>query len=289
MIETVKIENYKSIEKLKLELGRVTVLIGENGSGKSNILEAIALASAAANNKLDNEFLVSRGIRVSDPQFMRSAFDKERTIETIKIHIFSEHKEEFFYVLQNDNQPYSHWVNPNNQLVQQFISKFTQVEEASIPIESDDKLVSFLSDKLYNQIVSDLEQKIRNHGVESTNLLKIDNEELKDSCLKIAKDIASQAKSRYFEEIRLQQFLIYSPENTSLRTFDSEGAIQPLGIKGEGLFKLLKVVSYEQKEKLHEIQQHLKLIDWLEEFELPPSQFETEKILHIKDKYLAPD
>jgi predicted ATPase len=284
MIETVKIENYKSIEKLKLELGRVTVLVGENGSGKSNILEAIALASAAANNKLDNEFLVSRGIRVSDPQFMRSAFDKEKTIETIKINIFSD-QEEFSYVLQNDNQPYSHWVNPNNQLVQQLISKFTQVEEASISIESDDELVSFLSDMLYNQIVSDLDQKIRNNGVKSTNLLKIDNEGLKDSCLKIAKDIASQAKKR----LKLQQFLIYSPENTSLRTFDAEGAIQPLGIKGEGLFKLLKVLSHEQKEKLYEIQQHLKLIDWFEEFELPPSQFETEKILQIKDKYLDPD
>ncbi len=45
MITTVKIENYKSIKKLKLELGRVNVLIGENLSGKTNILEAIAFAS----------------------------------------------------------------------------------------------------------------------------------------------------------------------------------------------------------------------------------------------------
>ncbi|MCZ0904851.1 AAA family ATPase, partial [Microcoleus sp. HI-ES] len=72
MIGEVRIENYKSIQKLKLELGRVTVLIGENGCGKSNILEAIALASAAANYKLDNEFLAARGIRVTEPRFMRA-------------------------------------------------------------------------------------------------------------------------------------------------------------------------------------------------------------------------
>src|SRR5450631_2672512 len=74
MIRKVRIENFKSIPDLTLDLGRITVLIGANGSGKSNILEAIALASAASQNKLDNEFLSSRGIRVTDTRFMRSAF-----------------------------------------------------------------------------------------------------------------------------------------------------------------------------------------------------------------------
>ncbi len=71
MIRKIRVVNYKSIPSLTLDLGRLTVLIGANGSGKSNILEAIALASAAAQNKLDNEFLVSRGIRVTETRFMR--------------------------------------------------------------------------------------------------------------------------------------------------------------------------------------------------------------------------
>jgi len=70
MITEIQIENYKSIQNLKMNLGRVNVFIGENGCGKSNILEAIALASAAANNKLDNEYLAPRGIRNVEPQFM---------------------------------------------------------------------------------------------------------------------------------------------------------------------------------------------------------------------------
>ena len=74
LIREVSIENYKSIRKLTFELGRVNVLIGANGSGKSNLLEAIAYGSAAARIKLDNEYLVPRGIRVVDPRFMRSAF-----------------------------------------------------------------------------------------------------------------------------------------------------------------------------------------------------------------------
>ena len=74
LVREVSIENYKSIQKLTLELGRVNVLIGANGSGKSNLLEAIVYGSSGARKKLDNEYLVPRGIRVTDPRFMRSAF-----------------------------------------------------------------------------------------------------------------------------------------------------------------------------------------------------------------------
>lgn len=84
MIKEVTIENYKSIQSLTLPLGRVTVLIGENGCGKSNILEAIALASAAAADKLSNEFLAPRGIRVTDPKLMRSGFDIRNLEQKIK-------------------------------------------------------------------------------------------------------------------------------------------------------------------------------------------------------------
>jgi AAA15 family ATPase/GTPase len=65
MIRQLHINNYKSLFDLTLEVGRFNVLIGENGCGKSNILEAITFAGAAAADKLDNEFLVSRGIRVT--------------------------------------------------------------------------------------------------------------------------------------------------------------------------------------------------------------------------------
>lgn len=85
MLVTVRIENYKSVEKVVLSLGRINVFIGENGAGKSNILEAIALAGAAQARKLDNEFLASRGIRVSGPQLMRSAFTARKTREPIKV------------------------------------------------------------------------------------------------------------------------------------------------------------------------------------------------------------
>ena len=75
MVENIRIRNYKSIVDLTLDLGRFNVIIGTNGCGKSNILEAITMASAASQNKLDAESLKNRGIRETEPQFMVNAFD----------------------------------------------------------------------------------------------------------------------------------------------------------------------------------------------------------------------
>src|SRR4051812_36406430 len=78
MIKSTEIKNFKSVVDLSLDLGSFNVLIGENGSGKSNVLEAIAFGAAASADKLDFEFLGSRGLRVPNPEFMFSAFKSEK-------------------------------------------------------------------------------------------------------------------------------------------------------------------------------------------------------------------
>ena len=65
MVKTLKIESFKSIESVELELVTVNVFIGANGSGKSNLLEAFALLAAAAFGRVDPESLVRRGCRPS--------------------------------------------------------------------------------------------------------------------------------------------------------------------------------------------------------------------------------
>lgn len=74
MINTLKINNFKSIFKDEISLGKVNVFIGENGCGKSNILEAIAFASCAKDNKLNTEGFYSKGIRVAKPSLLYSSF-----------------------------------------------------------------------------------------------------------------------------------------------------------------------------------------------------------------------
>ena len=256
MLKEVKIENYKSIQKLKLELGRVTVLIGENGCGKSNILEAIALASAAADDKLDNEFLASRGIRVTEPQLMRSAFKIYNLDKEIKIDLTGNDQQQFSFVLQNDNSPYSQWVSQN-----------------------------FLGDT-----ETFLENAVK------TIIQKYGGEDKLRYIVEEETELSEQQLSRFKKDIELfipilylHKFLIYSPENQALRTFEKEGQIQPLGMNGEGLFKLLKFLNSDHQEQLNEIKKKLQLIDWFQDFEAPPNLSSIQNSLQIKDRYLDPD
>jgi AAA15 family ATPase/GTPase len=109
MVKEIKIQNYKSVQDLSLELGRINVLIGANGCGKSNILEAIAFGSAAAEDKLSKEFLSARGIRVTDPIWMRSGFTNKAKEENIIIEFEQYDGNYFEYELINDNKVYSKW------------------------------------------------------------------------------------------------------------------------------------------------------------------------------------
>jgi energy-coupling factor transporter ATP-binding protein EcfA2 len=111
VIREIEIEGFKSIERLKLELGRVTVLIGENGCGKSNILEAIAFASAAYAARLDHEFLAARGIRSTEPRLMRPAFAERPggSVMRVGVDVFGK-KGPLEFQFQEVESPVSRWV-----------------------------------------------------------------------------------------------------------------------------------------------------------------------------------
>lgn len=52
MIEKIHIQNFKSLYDVEIILGRVNLFIGENGSGKSNLLEALVFVSAGEDRRL---------------------------------------------------------------------------------------------------------------------------------------------------------------------------------------------------------------------------------------------
>ena len=79
MLRTIIIDGFKSIQHLSLGLGRVNCLIGANGVGKSNILEAIGVLGAAANGTVDDEALLRRGVRPGLPRLYKSSFASVQT------------------------------------------------------------------------------------------------------------------------------------------------------------------------------------------------------------------
>lgn len=239
MIEKISIKNYKSIKALEFKLGRVNVLIGENGCGKTNILEAIGLISAAAESKLENEFLAYRGIRVSEAMFMRSAFEELSVSKPIEISV-SAGETNFKSVLENDNEPYSKW---NNKIGHWGLSEF----------------INYLNE-------------LKEKG------------QIKDD--KITSDISKAFIDKKTKHLNIKGYMIYSPENRALRTFDKEGQIEPLGINGEGLLKLLKLYKVKNDEKLTQIKKELELIDWFEDLDLPEDMSDGDANLKIRDRYI---
>jgi len=283
MITQIEVENYKSIEKLTLNLGRINIFIGENGAGKSNMLEAVALAAATAAHKLDNEFLASRGIRVTNPEQMRTNFPESDVSESIKISVMNSNGVSDRYKLENDNKPYSKWrarITPEN-------IKFEEEEMTSLILELAESVKTTGAD-------SDKEETLE-LLLAFRNAMK--SQEKKDAKIslpfskmaaKFAQTLLAQDPKRIDAVEQLSNFVIYSPENTSLRTFEKVGQIEPLGINGEGLFKLLSV--YAQKngeETLNKVKESLKVLDWFSDFH--PLLNSTDARIFIKDRYLAPE
>lgn len=264
MIKEVKIQNYKSVQDLTLELGRVNVLIGANGCGKSNILEAIAMGSAAADNKLSNEFLSSRGIRVTEPRAMRSGFKKLYSNKSIIIN-FSVNDEFLLFEIENENKTFIEWKRKVKNGKIDEAKKFS--DEAIVlkktMLEHLELLKTEYSENLYDKL--------------SVMISSLEN---------LTEGINNNVNSFVLLNNHVTPFLIFAPENTFLRKFEDESQIEPLGIKGEGLFKLLSVMSSETPEEFQELIENLELIDWFEGFEIPKDLVFTERRIRIKDRFL---
>lgn len=262
MLESISIENYKSIEKLTLFLGRINVFIGENGAGKSNVLEAIALAGAAQADKLDNEFLASRGVRVTGPRLMRSAFKARNTSGPIKVLVQIAAGGEFRYELSNDNRPYSSW----------------QVSVNYHPRDDITPIGEWLG-KVFASLASDAErEKFRERLLASIGPAKSGEVSFK---VEVPKNLDPPK----FNTGGLEDFIIYAPENSALRTFEKEGQIEPLGINGEGLLKLLRVMSTaKNKDAIKQVKNSLRLFSWFKDFRVLRGT--TDDRIEISDLFL---
>lgn len=306
MINKFQIENFKSIESIDLNLGRINVFIGENGAGKSNILEAIALAGAASADKLDNEFLSSRGIRVTSPSLMKCAFEEIEPEAPIIIKVTKSNKTTVTYTLTNDEQPYSKWTYSAEHV--HVGAMPSEVEEVKINV----KLNSFLhtlttfmeSPDLADEIKKQAMEEFGNQWTEQNKAAKPSKKSaMAPRTLTVTVDgnnafanylanIAPKVKKTYIERedsksTKISDFIIFSPENTALRDYQKEGQILPLGINGEGLLQLIEVESKSQDNNyLDRLNEFLSLFGWFRSFSLA-SEPSAKQPVEIGDIYIC--
>lgn len=92
-LKKISFGNFKSLYNASFEPGKVNVFIGANGAGKSTILEAIGLLSAAMTDRVDANSLQRKGIRLSASSLYKSNFrDIEKTKLTIDLSLEWEEK-----------------------------------------------------------------------------------------------------------------------------------------------------------------------------------------------------
>lgn len=268
MIDKIKIENFKSIVDLEFDPGRFNIIIGANGCGKTNILEAITIASAASQNRLDNEFLGSR-LRNTKPAFMFSAFEENQSENPgyIAVRIADNLKPATdFHIVIDGNT--GKWVNLgdfiNDQNVYRSIEKLIENELIKEAIGAQDKFSDFES--LQQLLKSDDKEKIKTY----------------------IPNFYSSLKASLFSKPALESFLIYCPEESNLRRFSDDSQVLPLGRRGEGLFQHLKDI-YSKEENadiISDINEGLLLLDWIDGFKIPTDLLSNEYRLEVGDKYL---
>ena len=279
MVENIRIRNYKSIVDLTLDLGRFNVIIGTNGSGKSNILEAITMASAASQDKLDAESLKNRGIRETEPQFMMNAFDDielDSNNSVIQIDIRStENPEGTSAIIGYSNQERK-WRNNGDisdeaygiiisKEVHEILNGFIEKSKESESTTFDKEFNDFLSNNRYKDWLA----FVRNEK----NVTK--------------EEIEKKLGKSFLEAPTYANYISFRPVEKVLRDFN-DSTTYPLGNKGEGLFQYLKELSKNENNKglFEEINKGLKMLDWFDGFNIPDGLLSNEYKLSIGDKFL---
>lgn len=262
MIKKIEISNYKSIKDIEFELSSFNVFIGENGSGKSNILEAVAMHSASKTNELNPQGLYNKGVRVTKPALTFSSFLGEKPKNQIEtIFYFDNDNEQIFdktkLIAKDIDDIYSLWVDKD--------------------LERDIKLT------LERELVKIIGRDVEEDDIESLINPVYRKNMLSDFAYKMLQEITPK---------NIQDFLIYSINTQNLRGISNESKKTPLGIFGEGLDVLL--ANFDENE-WNDLMNNIPLISWLEDIfidEKDSLKFEGHKMgrsssyLYFKDKFM---
>lgn len=231
LIKKLSIHNFKSIPEMELELGRINVFIGENGSGKSNILEAVAALGANEDDNFTFSGLSDRGVRFAKPSLMLSSFLGAKVLETIDIKITFEGEE---------NESVGCELYPKNEN-----DIFTAWEDKSR--ESFETLIKAEIRKILTEEIKDVEVDI--------------DRVYKDIVRSTTDNLSKQMRSRYSNV--LSNFAIYDLNTRALRGMSSvESKKTPLGLNGEGLDLLISSFNPFEMDYLKECETFFK---WLSE------------------------
>lgn len=168
MITEINIKNFKSIVDLTLPLSNINVFIGENGCGKSNILEAVGFACAANiprlfsgtvyegetskvhfNSQIDLAKLSYIGIRGAKPSLIFNSFAQKNSTNGTFVKFTYEGLGRYFTIKVLDiNDVFPKWVVQGGEDPIHFetvLTKSQETERLNLPTELSQYLIYTLN------------------------------------------------------------------------------------------------------------------------------------------------
>lgn len=269
MLSSFTIKNYKSIVDLTLDLGRFNLFIGENGSGKTSILEALGMVAGVPSGRLTNEDLISRGVRVARPSLTTNAFINCQTSNVVDISwTFSK-------------------VNADKQVSGVYRLSWQENQWKTL---RTDKEKEWWQQKVLNhpRMVEFTQRESQN--INSTEEFE---EKLANVMGEILPGYQLEERRKFLD--KFQYYGIYCANSLALRGLQTESHREPLGLYGEGLDVAINQLSVKQKSRLLE---YAKMVSWLEDIDIDqtgqrklegykPSRSRSN--LYFTDKFLSKD
>ena len=174
-IKKIKIRNFKSLYDVSFCPGNINVFIGANGSGKSSVLEAIGVLSAAMTDRVNNNSLQRKGVRLSTSSLYKSQFRSiERSMPTVDFAMnWERNHDKYDYSVHlttpsdNDTWKYhSESVSKNGEIV------FGRSNRTSVQLNNKVGYYA-LSEKLTGEEYTDMGNYISGYGIYQPDTLTL--------------------------------------------------------------------------------------------------------------------
>lgn len=283
MLERLSVKNFKSIADISVDLGRFNVFIGENGCGKSNILESIAMLGAAKSYALDIEELYGRGVRVARPSITFSSFIGKKRVSQIEVEAQFQNRTSMRHISKCSLSP----EGPDDIFAKWIDHESSPAIDIHVPEDEKFQDIMGIIKTAINKEGFVKEEKNANNEklfLAISELVKINSEQNRTTFL--ARNLVSQ------ESRVLTEFVIYNLNTKALRGIQTESRKVPLGVNGEGLDVL--IASFDTHE-MKSLMERSYFVSWLSQI-VPDHEDKLKlqghklgkstSILYFKDRFM---
>lgn len=270
MLTSVTIAGFKSIAEATLELGRFNVIIGANGAGKTNLLEAVGLLGCTASGRVDDEAFQHRGVRPGLPALYKTAIrgGGKRIPRLIRLSCEGDGGASYAVALDNPiEKPLPAWRIANESV------------------------------KLGNELLgsrSPAGARLAAAGDGALRRLDLDKRTSVASFVRATRTIEGDPVGRLLDT--LANFAIFTPFTPMLRgTQPDSSPRRPLGLAGGQLPEATRDLLSGGKDRRKGVDAALSLIDWARsvdvgspgEAQLSPSVGTKRHVVRFRDRYMV--